>query len=113
MFSKGSRVPDFQSPPFPSHRSRADGGQRQPQGFHRKFTGIERNRPCSPSIFFFFNIMSSIAFVWVFFVRGLTISYYRPPHFFSKTCCDIVFKNNYFVIDHNMHKAVQKYFVMY
>lgn len=61
-------------------------------------------------LFFGITILS-IAFGYFF--RGLTISYYRPFHCFSKTCGDIVFKNNYFVIDHNMHKTVQKYFVMY
>ena len=65
----------------------------------------------SSFVSFFGITMLSIAFGYFF--RGLTISYYRPLHCLSKTCGDIVFKNNYFVIDHNMHKTVQKYFVMY
>lgn len=50
-----------------------------------------------------------VAFVQMFVLDMLLL----PPSLFSKTCGDIVFKNNYFVIDHNMHKTVQKYFVMY
>lgn len=115
VFAKGPRAPYFpslSSPPHSHCRPRADGGQRHPQGFHRKFTGIKRNHLRSLSVCcFFFNIVSSVAFRYFF--RGLTVSYYHRPHFFSKTCGDIVFKNNYFVIDHNMHKTVQKYFVMY
>lgn len=64
-------------------------------------------------VFFFFLNLILLLTAFGYFFRGLTISYYRSPLCFSKTCGDIVFKNNYFVIDHNMHKTVQKYFVMY
>lgn len=72
-------------PSKPLRRSRADGGQRQP----RVFIGnsLELNAivfvVLSPFKKNFFNIMLSIAFVWVFF-RGLTISYYHPLHFSFK-----------------------------
>lgn len=40
---EGMVHPSFRLYPEPFHHSSADGGQRQPQGFRRKFTGIARN----------------------------------------------------------------------
>lgn len=69
VFLKGWSTHSFGLHPEPFHHSSADGGQRQPQGFHRKFTGIERNR-LYPFIFSFKgkeeNLTLSVAFVQMF-----------------------------------------------
>lgn len=79
-FSKGSSPPCLQTPSLIFHHSSTDGGQRQPQGFHRKFTGMERNHLCSLSVFFlkYYYVVNSICF------RGLMINYYCLPHCFQR-----------------------------
>lgn len=66
-------TPSFRFNLEPFHRSSADGGQRQPQGFHRKLAGIERN--CLYPSFLLKEkkketLMSSVAFVQMFVLEA-------------------------------------------